>query len=309
MNIYHAYDMPGDYTVTLTVTDNEGVEGTDTCLVHVVGIYPAPPANLDAELVKGSLSDVKLTWSASSDDGAGDDDVDGYTIYKSTDGINGLYEYADWIPASGIPDHTYEWTDLGAGDGDWNSYFYLVRVKDIHGNEEQNQIKVGKYVQQLDNGWNLVSVPFSRGDTSRETAFQTLDGNYLSVQGYHAGKSRPWLNWHRDKPNKLNDLIAVDHESSFYVNMKVPDYLVTAGKVVRQTDIDIKAGWNLIGFSSLSEETVENALSSIAGRYNKVERFDTDIDKEIRLQPDDLMCPGFGYWIHATEDCILTLSN
>jgi PKD repeat protein len=308
-NTYHSYDAPGDYTVTLTVTDNEGAVGTDTCLVHVVGIYPAPPADLDAELVTVSLSDVKLAWSASSDDGAGDDDVDGYTIYKSTTGINGLYEYEDWIPASGIPAYTYDWTDIGAGDGDWNSYFYIVRVKDVYGNEEQNDIKVGKFANQLDDGWNLISIPIAQKDTSRETVLQTIDGNYAALQGYYAGKSRPWLHWHRDKPNYFNDDIEVDHKKGYYIDMIVPDYLITAGKVASQTDISLKSGWNLVGYPGLFEQNVADALSSIDGDYNMLEYFDPIKDKEVRLKSNDLMIPDFGYWIHATADCVLTITN
>jgi hypothetical protein len=91
--------------------------------------------------------------------------------------------------------------------------------------------------------------------------------------------------------------------------MIVSDYLVTAGKVAQQTDINLKSGWNLVGYPGLSDQIVADALSSIDGNYNMVEYFDPVKDKEVRLGPNDLMIPGLGYWIHATADCVLTLIN
>jgi hypothetical protein len=293
--------------VTLYVTDDDNATDSDTCIVIVELSLPAPPTGLDAELVKGSLADVKLTWAASGDDSAGDGDVTTYNIYKSTTGVNGAYNLVDSVTAQGIP--TYEWTDFGAGDGDWNNYFYIVRAEDGFGNEEQNTVKVGKFVSLLEEDWNLFSVPLIQKDTAREVVLQTIDGNYVRVHGYHAGKSRPWLNWHRNKPNQLNDAISIDHKNGFYIDMIVSDHLVSAGKVATSTGIPIKAGWNLIGFPQLEEDTVSNSLSTIAGKYNKVEYYDTTLGNEVRLQPDDLMYPGLGYWIHATEDCLLTLTN
>jgi hypothetical protein len=268
-----------------------------------------PAVNLNAILVPGSLEDVKLIWNASEDDGAGYDDVAGYTVYKSTTGLYGSYDFAAWISALGIPTHTYEWTDYGAGDGDWNNYFYKVRVNDTSDNEEQNDDKVGKFVWYLEKSWNLFSVPLIQSDTSRETVLQTIDGNYAALQGYHAGKSRPWLHWHRDKPNYFNDEIEIDRRKGYYIDMIVSDYLVTAGKVAPQTDINLKSGWNLVGYPSLTEKTVADALTSIDGNYNMVEYFDPIKDKEIRLKSNDLMIPGLGYWIHATADCVWTITN
>jgi PKD repeat protein len=308
--VTHAYTAPGDYIVTLTVTDNENETGTDTCIVYVLEPpLPLPPKNLDAELVSGALSDVRILWTASDDDGAGDNDVAGYTVYKSSTGIYGIYDFAAWIPAVGTPGYEYQWIDSNAGDGDLNNYFYMVRAKDTLDLEEQNTDKVGKFSSLLDEGWNMVSVPLIQRDTSKDTVLQTLGPNFLRVQGYHAGKSKPWVNWHRNKPNQFNDEISIDHKNGYYIDMLVSDHLVTAGKVASEESISMKTGWNLIGNPCLTENLRDDALSSIAGKYNMVERFDTVKDKEVRLTASDLMEPGLGYWIHVTEDCVWRITN
>ncbi|UCG68619.1 MAG: lamin tail domain-containing protein [Thermoplasmata archaeon] len=267
-------------------------------------LTPPPPTGLQARLT-GSNVNVTLTWNASSDDGGGENDVAGYTVYKSSTGVNGSYEFTAWIPASGSAN--YNWTDVGAGDGDWNNYFYLVRANDTLNVEEQNINKVGKFVNYLIEGWNLFSKPFIQSDTSRDNVLDTLKGNYVVLQGYHAGKSRPWLHWHRDKPKKFNDEIEINHEGGYYIDMVNLDYLIVAGVVPTNTQTSLKAGWNLVGYPCLIEKTRDVALSSIAGKYNKVEYYDTSLDKEVRLEPDELMQTGLGYWIHATEDCVLIL--
>jgi hypothetical protein len=193
---------------------------------------------------------------------------------------------------------------LGAGDGDPSDYFYIVRANDTGGSEELNENKVGKMVIPLDHGWNLFSIPLIQSNTTREHVLQTVLGNYVSLQGYHAGKSRPWLNWHKDKPKSLNDVIEMNNEEGYYIKMTTVDDLVIAGKVPSLTQISLKAGWNLVGYPSLTERTRDDALASILGSYNKVEFYNTTSDKEEGIGPDDLMYPRYGYWIHATSDCV-----
>ena len=165
---------------------------SDTCIVLVELSLPAAPTGLDAELVKGSLADVKLTWTASGDDGAGDGDVTTYNIYKSTNGVNGAYNLVDSVTAQGIP--TYEWTDSGAGDGDWNNYFYIVRAEDGHGNEEQNTNKVGKFVSLLDDDWNLFSVPCELNGITVEELFSSNISKVDFVYGYD-NEGKGWTYW------------------------------------------------------------------------------------------------------------------
>jgi hypothetical protein len=262
----HVYTVAGVYYVNLTVTDDDGATGSDVCIITVEEPLPLPPTDLNAELVPGSLEDVRHTWAASGDDGAGEDDIASYEIYRANS-VGGPYLWVDSVLADDSA--TYSWTDFDKGDLDWNNYFYKVRAKDGGGLEDDNENKVGKFAWYLEKDWNLFSVPLVQTDTSRDKVLQTIDGNYMIVS----------------------------------------DYLVTAGKVAQQTDINLKSGWNLVGYPGLSDQIVADALSSIDGNYNMVEYFDPIKDKEVRLGPNDLMIPGLGYWIHATADCTLVVTN
>jgi hypothetical protein len=91
------------------------------------------------------------------------------------------------------------------------------------------------------------------------------------------------------------------------VDMQISDHLVVAGKVTSTTQISLKTGWNLISYPSLIDRTVNDALSSIAGKYNVVYYYDTIKDREVKLTDSDYMHPGLGYWIHARENCVWEL--
>jgi hypothetical protein len=301
----------GPYFVFLELFDSS-LNSIDTDM-YITGSYsydqfqhllpptpPPPPTGLQAALISGGV-DVMLSWNASLDDGTGEDDVEGYTVYKSSTGVNGVYEFAKWILADDSP--SYDWIDSGAGDGDPNDYFYIVRANDTLDFEEQNTVKVGKVVYDLVAGWNLISIPLEQVDTSRSNVLQTLGTNYAAVQGYHAGKSTPWLHWHRDKPNPFNDVIDMNHKEGYYIDMVTADSLVVAGKVPTSTQISLKSGWNLVGYPSLEIQTRDNALISIAGSFNKVEYLNTASGDHEALGSSDPMNPGFGFWIHATVDC------
>ena len=103
----------------------------------------------------------------------------------------------------------------------------------------------------------------------------------------------------------MNDVIEIDPEKGYYIHMLNPDHLVVAGSIPLSISIALKAGWNLVGYPSLTPRTRDNALFSIAGNYNMVDFYNTTTEREEALGLDDFMSPGYGYWIHCTVDCTL----
>ncbi len=87
-----------------------------------------------------------------------------------------------------------------------------------------------------------------------------------------------------------------------------PDYLVVTGKVPTSTQIQLKAGWNLVGYPSFTIRTGDDALASISGNYNKMMFYNITKNREEAIGPSDIMSPGEGYWIHATSDCVWEVS-
>ena len=82
------------------------------------------------------------------------------------------------------------------------------------------------------------------------------------------------------------------------------------------TSINLCAGWNLIGYPSITARSPATALSSIAGKYNLVYGYDAadTADPWKKYDPvfpvgNDLtsMQPWRGYWIRMTQPGTLTI--
>jgi len=99
----------------------------------IAGVYPAPPTDIALEV---TATDAILTWSLSTDDGAGDNDVTGYKIYRSSDDItytsiatagSGVTTYTDSNPG-GVRYYKVAAVD---GDGYESSLAYQSGLKAV----------------------------------------------------------------------------------------------------------------------------------------------------------------------------------
>jgi hypothetical protein len=115
-------------------------------------------------------------------------------------------------------------------------------------------------------------------------------------------------------------LTDIDRTMALWIHMKEVANLVVVGEVPTMTSIQLTAvhgGWNFIGYPSFTQRTLDDVLSSITSSYDAVRTYDSQdsndpwknyhIDKPIEMNDLNQMKPGFGYWVHVTEDCTLSI--
>ena len=85
--------------------------------------------------------------------------------------------------------------------------------------------------------------------------------------------------------------------------------LRTNGTYFRSTQIDLLAGWNLIGYPSLKDMSVEDVFAGLP--MLRIEAFDGGADPYL-LKPlvnTSYLSPGKGLWVNVAADCTLTVNG
>jgi hypothetical protein len=255
---------------------------------------PEPPANLTAEL---SGNDVFLTW-----DPSPSVDVEKYSVFRSDtyDGFDFNYPFAQT--------NATNWSDMDAGIGDNKSYFYIVRAVDGTLLNDSNMNRAAKFVLELQKGIHLVSSPVEPVNSTLGSVLQTLD--YESVWLYN--ESYPGDHWKSRVPeksqNELTNQSNIDRTMAFWVRMSERGNLTFAGRVPTTTNIPLKTGWNLVGYPSFANETVQQALSGVV--YERIEGyFDAPPQNLKLLANSDPLIACQGYWIKVASDQTWSVTN
>jgi uncharacterized protein YkwD len=161
----------------------------------------------------------------------------------------------------------------------------------------------------LNYGWNLVSFPYLVTDTNIENVLGSIDGEYDRVQVYDPTQSRTqWLNYNILKPSDTNLLSHLDNRMGFWIHVTESngaDMIITGDAPVTSHQIDLKAGWNLVGYPSTSIRLRDNALNNLefGVEVEMIQGFDSINKIHETLGPADSIEPEQGYFILANYDC------
>jgi hypothetical protein len=265
-----------------------------------------PPIPADFQKVELSLSqqDVVLDWTLSPDDGGGEADVFVYEIYLGRNGFFCGYGTFNTTPIAVVFAGTTSFVHIGGGT-DFDNLFYYITTRDYQAWRNTSRVLGGKCnIMTIPSG-NLVSIPFQTSYTDPASMIQLRqDGSLWAFD--NGNQLNPWKSYSPPKP--FNDLTYVDHSMGIWVFGPQSSLWTVTGIVQPQISIQINAGWNLIGFPSMTRRTVGDILSGIS--YDDVEAY--MMFDPYFLQPVNdthMLTAGEALWVHALADGTIQIQN
>ena len=284
----HSYSALGNYTATITVTDNWGASGN--CSMQVSVLNAAPVLGAIGNKIAGVQT--LLTFVAT----ATDADIPAQTLsFSLANGIAGAVPAGAAITVGG----NFTWTPAVAQGN--TSYTFDVVVSDtlLLTDSETITVTVTETIA-LQSGWNFISVP------KRMAAAKDTFGELLAGIGVGAAYSYDPAGAGLFVALLGNSTVAPLEGYWIFVinaagNITLP--YAPQGQTVPPSKVLTGDAWNAIGHSSTGNLTAGYTLVSIAGSWSTLLGWNaaTQVYDAAIIEPgtgaSDWMVPGKGYWI------------
>lgn len=193
----------------------------------------------------------------------------------------------------------------------WLAVFLAVLVATVIFTTTTNATKISITLatpkSDLAEGWNFVSFPvFFEKDTPSEV-FKSLGSDLQIVWGYD-----PIEGWKKYVPGgSSNTLGDIRPYRGYWIRMNRPRTLTVEGNVPERMAIDLKTGYNLIGYPSLEVKKINDTIEPIKDKVDIIWYYNTSGDSWKKYVPGSLFNtlqyfePGKAYWIRIKEPAIL----
>ena len=153
-------------------------------------------------------------------------------------------------------------------------------------------------------GKRLVSIPILLADYRIEIVLASIAGRYSYVRQYDGTDAlSPWKSY--EPGRSYNTLTELRPETGFWIEMTTAGTLNVVGARAGSTPIVMQAGWNMVGYPSLSAGfTVAQMKASIGLPNIRVEGFDPNSPPyNLWVLPDTYeLKGGEGYWVYIPSD-------
>lgn len=163
-------------------------------------------------------------------------------------------------------------------------------------------------------GWNLISVPLKRNDTSILSVLDDSWGDGATtwdmVQYYdRSGGAGQWKTYASFMPSSLNTLSDIDHRMGFWINIIAlgDGELTVHGDYTNNTTISLKVGWNHVGYPAQTSKSVTDSFSGVSA-FIRADGYSAPAPYKIAQLPGTyMMQPGEGYWVLVSADATWTV--
>lgn len=195
--------------------------------------------------------------------------------------------------------------ELGWGLMDWNGYerpafralqecFQSVPTEDPY----------DQFMLTLNLGWNLVSFPLDLFVRKADRVFDQLDGKLFSAWSFSQAQ------WNFYVPNIPSASFALESAQGYWLEMAAPAKLVVYGRTSLTRQINLVAGWNLVGYPVKTPRMASEVWPSLQGKCQTIRGYDSilgwqDYMPDLGLQGLKIMEPGKGYWFCMKKDYAL----
>ncbi len=216
----------------------------------------------------------------------------GFRFDSPYEGAKATISCSGWLPG----EHHVYWIHFRDAMGEWGDWGSVLVMR-----------QGPTFNIAIAAGWNLISLPLITASSNIATILSGISWDRAFI--YDPMDPNPWLSNRNGGPAEFNDFTAVDITMGIWVHATAAGTLTISGGIPSSTAITLHAGWNLVGYPTLTEGM--SALDALAGTGADMIAI-ADAASPFIIDVMDLstvtMTPGHGYWVHVPADAVWTVN-